>query len=97
MAVLKIGDREFDSAQGELTLGDMEELERAGINFMALAKGGQLPMAHIKVLARICLRKADPSVDEHFIDDIPVTQLNQLAEYINDFFGRCFGVDEKTS
>lgn len=85
---IKLGDFEFDSAVGELTIGDMEFIERQGIDLSALSAHDKVSISTLRILADVCLRKCHPEIPADFVSRLPVKQLPALAEYVRDFFAR---------
>lgn len=100
MAIFELNGKSFDSSKGELTFGDMEALEAAGVDWDVLAKKGKdsrIPVKILQAIALICFRKTDPSIAEEEIKTIPVTRIQEVAEFVSDFFTRNFPTGGGTS
>lgn len=90
MAIFEHDNKKFDSATGELTFGDMEQLECMGVDWSKFGKDKSVPISAIKSLALVCFRKSDPAVTKEWVDSVPVRKINDIAGFVNDFFVRNF-------
>lgn len=98
MAVFRYKDKEFDSANVELTFGDMETLEAQGIELSKMGAEGKAPLTQTLKVALFCMQKLDPSVDMEFARSIPMAKVQELTAFVQDFFERSLsGAGDKSS
>ena len=86
MAIFEHDGKVFDSAKAQsLTFGDIEALEAQGIDLQNAGGQAKLPVKQTVLLALVCLRKLDASVDEAFVKSIPLTKAAELTAVVADF------------
>lgn len=92
IAVIEIAGIVFDSQKGELSLGDMEELEHKGVDLTKMSTGDSISVIKTRIVAQICLHKANPDagVNDEFMAAIPASKIGELGGFVSDFFGKSF-------
>lgn len=95
--VFEYGGQTFDSGNGELSLGDMEQLENNDVYLSKLDKN--IAMRELRPIATMCLSRASGhDVGEDFVKSIPASKLRELTDFVTSFFGRNFpGQGKKAS
>jgi hypothetical protein len=90
--VIELAGKTFDSQNGELSLGDMEELEHKGVDLMKMTEGQSLSVSKTRIVSQVCLNKANPDakVDDAFMAAIPASQISDLGEFVGHFFTKSF-------
>tara|TARA_Y100000310_G_scaffold78084_1_gene74725 strand:+ start:14885 stop:15172 length:288 start_codon:yes stop_codon:yes gene_type:complete len=83
--IFKHESKEFDSSLHEFTLGDMAKAEELGVDFSNVGEGKKVSMKDILILSSMVFTKYEGTPDD-FAKSIPVRRMDELGEFINDFF-----------